>query len=83
MPYVAKDMIATGIADMLARVFAGAPDDLLDLYDRQRRHVANAFLQVMTIQNKRVLEEKIRSSAGSVWTKCGRSPPIHQRHAAF
>ena len=31
---------------------------MLDLYDRQRRHVANAFLQAMTIQNKQVLEEK-------------------------
>jgi 3-(3-hydroxy-phenyl)propionate hydroxylase len=49
---------AVSLADTIARVLAGAPDDLLDLYDRQRRHVANAFLQAMTIQNKRVLEEK-------------------------
>jgi 3-(3-hydroxy-phenyl)propionate hydroxylase len=49
---------AVSLADTLVRVLAGASDDLLDLYDRQRRHVANAFLQAMTIQNKRVLEEK-------------------------
>jgi 3-(3-hydroxy-phenyl)propionate hydroxylase len=49
---------AVSLADTITRVLAGAPDDLLDLYDRQRRHVANAFLQAMTIQNKRVLEEK-------------------------
>jgi 3-(3-hydroxy-phenyl)propionate hydroxylase len=49
---------AVSLAGMLARVLGGASDDLLDLYDRQRRHVANAFLQAMTIQNKRVLEEK-------------------------
>ena len=49
---------AVSLADMLARVLGGASDDLLGLYDRQRRHVANAFLQAMTIQNKRVLEEK-------------------------
>jgi 3-(3-hydroxy-phenyl)propionate hydroxylase len=49
---------AVSLADKLTRVIGGAGDDLLDLYDRQRRHVANAFLQAMTIQNKRVLEEK-------------------------
>jgi 3-(3-hydroxy-phenyl)propionate hydroxylase len=49
---------AVSLASTITRVLGGAPDDLLDLYDRQRRHVANAFLQAMTIQNKRVLEEK-------------------------
>jgi 3-(3-hydroxy-phenyl)propionate hydroxylase len=49
---------AVSLAEKLVRVLDGEPDDLLDLYDRQRRHVANAFLQAMTIQNKRVLEEK-------------------------
>jgi 3-(3-hydroxy-phenyl)propionate hydroxylase len=49
---------AVNLADKLARVLEGANDDLLDLYDRQRRHVANAFLQAMTIQNKKLLEER-------------------------
>ncbi|MDC7787438.1 FAD-dependent oxidoreductase [Rhodoplanes sp. TEM] len=49
---------AVSLAETLARVLDGAPGALLDRYDRQRRHVANAFLQAMTIQNKRVLEEK-------------------------
>ena len=49
---------AVSLADKLSRVLDGAGDGLLDLYDRQRRHVANAFLQAMTIQNKRILEEK-------------------------
>ena len=49
---------AVSLADKLTRVLGGASDDLLDLYDRQRRYVANTFLQAMTIQNKRVLEEK-------------------------
>jgi 3-(3-hydroxy-phenyl)propionate hydroxylase len=49
---------AVALAAALTRVLNGAPDDLLDLYDRQRRYVANAFLQAMTIQNKRTLEEK-------------------------
>lgn len=49
---------AFSLADKLSRVLKGENEDLLDLYDRQRRHVANAFLQAMTIQNKRLLEEK-------------------------
>ena len=48
---------AVSLADKLIRVLNGDSDQLLDLYDRQRRHVANTFLQAMTIQNKRVLEE--------------------------
>jgi 3-(3-hydroxy-phenyl)propionate hydroxylase len=48
---------AVSLADKLARVLKGESDQLLDLYDRRRRHVANTFLQAMTIQNKRVLEE--------------------------
>jgi 3-(3-hydroxy-phenyl)propionate hydroxylase len=49
---------AVSVATKLAAVLQGASDGVLDLYDRQRRHVANAFLQAMTIQNKQVLEEK-------------------------
>jgi 3-(3-hydroxy-phenyl)propionate hydroxylase len=49
---------AVSLAGKLVRVLGGEPDSLLDLYDRQRRFVANEFLQAMTIQNKRVLEEK-------------------------
>lgn len=45
-------------AEKLIAVLDGADDSLLDLYDRQRRHVANAFLQSMTIRNKKMLEEK-------------------------
>jgi len=49
---------AVNLADKLIRVIGGEPQSLLDLYDRQRRFVANEFLQAMTIQNKRTLEEK-------------------------
>jgi 3-(3-hydroxy-phenyl)propionate hydroxylase len=49
---------AVSLSEKLARVLNGESDELLNLYDRQRRHVANAFLQAMTIQNKRLLEEK-------------------------
>jgi 3-(3-hydroxy-phenyl)propionate hydroxylase len=44
-------------AERIAAVLDGGPDALLDRYDRQRRHVAEAFLQAMTIANKTALEE--------------------------
>lgn len=49
---------AISVATKLAAVLRGSSDSALDLYDRQRRHVANTFLQAMTIHNKQVLEEK-------------------------
>lgn len=49
---------AVSLAEKLASVLLGESEEQLNLYDRQRRHVANAFLQAMTIQNKHVLEEK-------------------------
>lgn len=50
---------AAAAATQLSAVFAGGdPDALLSRYDRQRRHVAHAFLQTMTIQNKALLEER-------------------------
>jgi 3-(3-hydroxy-phenyl)propionate hydroxylase len=50
---------AVNLAGKLARVLDGSSaDTLLDHYNRQRRHVANAFLQAMTIANKKLLEER-------------------------
>jgi 3-(3-hydroxy-phenyl)propionate hydroxylase len=50
---------AVNLAGKLAQVLDGSSaDTLLDLYNRQRRHVANAFLQAMTIANKKLLEER-------------------------
>ncbi|WP_431285871.1 FAD-dependent oxidoreductase [Humitalea sp. 24SJ18S-53] len=49
---------AANAAEKLGAVLRGADDTLLDRYDRQRRHVAKAFLQAMTIANKQNLEEK-------------------------
>jgi 3-(3-hydroxy-phenyl)propionate hydroxylase len=50
---------AVNAAQKLAAVWHGRADDnLLDLFDRQRRQVANAYLQTMSIQNKQALEEK-------------------------
>jgi 3-(3-hydroxy-phenyl)propionate hydroxylase len=54
------------LAEKLARVIHGEADQaLLDLYDRQRRHVAVTYVQAQTIANKRLMEErdpKVRSA---------------------
>ena len=50
---------AQNLARKLAEVLLATGDaGLLDLYDRQRRGAAATFLQTMTIQNKKTLEEK-------------------------
>ncbi|AJY45469.1 FAD-dependent monooxygenase [Martelella endophytica] len=49
---------AVNLSEKLVAVLDGADDSLMDLYDRQRRHVAEHFLQAMTIRNKKTLEEK-------------------------
>ena len=50
---------AANLTDKLARVLLdGAPDRLLDLYERQRRAVAVEFVQEQSIANKRRLEAR-------------------------
>jgi 3-(3-hydroxy-phenyl)propionate hydroxylase len=47
------------LADKLARIMLdGAPDTLLDVYDRQRRTVAVEFVQEQSIENKKRLEAR-------------------------
>jgi 3-(3-hydroxy-phenyl)propionate hydroxylase len=50
---------AFNLAEKLAAVIQdGASEALLDLYDRQRRTVAQEYLQRQTIENKRNIEQK-------------------------
>jgi 3-(3-hydroxy-phenyl)propionate hydroxylase len=50
---------AFNLVDKLSQVISGtAQDELLDRYDRQRRTVAQEYLQKQTIDNKRSIEEK-------------------------
>ena len=47
------------LVDKLSKIILeGASHDLLDLYDRQRRTVAQEYLQRQTIENKRNIEQK-------------------------
>jgi len=50
---------AANLADKLAQVMLeGAPDELLDLYSRQRRTIAIEFVQEQSIANKKRLEAR-------------------------
>jgi 3-(3-hydroxy-phenyl)propionate hydroxylase len=50
---------AFNLADKLVGIFRGeTDDDVLDRYERQRRHVAIQHTQADTIRNKRLLAEK-------------------------
>jgi len=50
---------AHNLAPRLAAILRGeAPIDVLDQYDRQRRTVAERYLQTQTIANKQTLEER-------------------------
>ncbi len=50
---------AFNLADKLKRVWLdGESEDLFDLYDRQRRTVAQEYLQRQTIENKKNIEQK-------------------------
>ncbi|TMJ33163.1 MAG: FAD-binding monooxygenase [Alphaproteobacteria bacterium] len=50
---------AFNLAEKLVRILRGQADgDLLDRYERQRRHVAISHTQAQTIRNKRLLTER-------------------------
>jgi 3-(3-hydroxy-phenyl)propionate hydroxylase len=50
---------AINLAEKLSLVMRGEhSDQLLDLYDRQRRHVAREYIQTQTIANKKLMEER-------------------------
>jgi 3-(3-hydroxy-phenyl)propionate hydroxylase len=49
---------AVNLCDKLARHWHGEPEDLLDLYSRQRRAATVEQVQAMSIRNKRMMEER-------------------------
>jgi len=46
-----------------------ANQNLLDLYDRQRRTIMNDFIQAQTIRNKRMIEETGDNNSESEWNR--------------
>ena len=65
------------LSDKLARILLdGAPDRLLDIYDRQRRTVAVEFVQEQSIANKKRLEASDPEVRKRTSTICARWRPI-------
>ena len=75
---------AASAARALCAVFAGGDAQaLLSVYDRQRRHVAHAFLQSMSIQNKALLEERdpgIRAQRLQEMSSIASNPELARAH---
>jgi 3-(3-hydroxy-phenyl)propionate hydroxylase len=75
---------AINLADKLSRVMSGeAGEDLLDLYDRQRRHAAVEYVQAQTIANKRLMEERdpaVRAANFAQLRRIADDPPAARRY---
>ncbi len=73
---------AHSLAQHLAKIWQGAaPDALLDQYDRQRRAVAEQYLQGQTIANKQLLEERdpAKRSARQADMRAQAADPVRAR----
>jgi 3-(3-hydroxy-phenyl)propionate hydroxylase len=72
------------LADKLAGVMHGeAGDELLDLYDRQRRHAAVKYIQAQTIANKRLMEERDPAVRRSNFDELRRTAEDPERARAY
>ena len=67
---IAEGLDANGIIHTIDK-----NEELLDLYDRQRRTVMNEFIQKQTIRNKKMIEETGDDKQSSEWN---RMRNIHQ-----
>lgn len=75
---------AVNLAGKLARVIRGEiGDDLLDLYSRQRRHAAVAYVQAQTIANKKLLEERDPIVRRDMLAEIRATAENHERAKAF
>ncbi|MCH8092126.1 MAG: FAD-dependent monooxygenase, partial [Proteobacteria bacterium] len=66
---------AFNLTEKLRDIWSGADEDLLDLYDRQRRTVAAEYLQRQTIENKKISSSGIRRRAKNSTTNSAASSP--------
>jgi 3-(3-hydroxy-phenyl)propionate hydroxylase len=78
--------IADGLnlAEKLVRVWRGEADDaVFDLYDRQRRPLAQKYVQAQSIQNKETLQAKDPSKAIARFEELRATANDPKRHKAF
>ncbi len=78
--------IADGLnlAEKLVKVWRGEADDsIFDLYDRQRRPLAQKYVQAQSIQNKETLQAKDPSKANARFEELRKTANDPVRHKAF
>ena len=73
---------AFNLADKLGRIWRGEDDSLLDLYARQRRHIAVKHTQAQTIRNKKLLEERdpaVRAANNAALRQAAEDPVLARK----
>lgn len=78
--------IADGLnlAEKITKVWRGqASEAVFDLYDRQRRPLAQKYVQAQSIQNKETLQAKDKTAANKRFEELRRTADDPVRHKAF
>jgi 3-(3-hydroxy-phenyl)propionate hydroxylase len=78
--------IADGLnlADKVGKVWRGELDEsVFDLYDRQRRPLAQKYVQAQSIQNKETLQAKDKAAAHARFEDLRRMADDPAKHKAF
>lgn len=74
---------AVALAEKLAAVIDGAPEDLLDLYSRQRHKAQMDGVQATSIANKKLMEAKDPQVRGKQLDDVRRTADDPDRHRAY
>ncbi|MBL8630752.1 MAG: FAD-dependent monooxygenase [Rhodospirillaceae bacterium] len=78
--------IADGLnlAEKLVKVWRGEADDsIFDVYDRQRRPLAQKYVQAQSIQNKETLQAADKAKANARFEELRKTADDPKRHKAF
>lgn len=72
------------LADKMIKVWRGEADDsVFDLYDRQRRPLAQKYVQAQSIQNKETLQQADPAAANKRFEELAKTADDPKRHKAF
>ncbi|MSO97578.1 MAG: hypothetical protein EXR11_05080 [Rhodospirillaceae bacterium] len=72
------------LAEKVGKVWRGEADEsIFDRYDRQRRPLAQKYVQAQSIQNKETLQAKDKAAANARFEELRRTAEDPKRHKAF